>query len=146
MFLIQGIFFTQDSRLGIANDPEIGPRVSIEPVIIRCMYGGLLKVPDLLDSSTPYGEGALHDQYGNSLLTAVELTEERLRFYKQYDNRSDSITYDFHKEGNIWIGSYGGSMVGVGASRCILTPMEKEFWHPKGLEEFFKKDPNELPF
>jgi len=133
VFLIQGLFFTEDYALGIGFDPEIGERVIMKPAMFRTMFAGIIKLDE-----GGNGEGALFDYYGDSILTNIKLTEEKLNFVKKYNNRNDIICYKLKKVAGLWVGFYNGQATGKGAVRCILQATDEKFFLPSGLEEFFK--------
>jgi hypothetical protein len=133
MFLIQGLFFTKDYIMRIGLDAEIGERVLLQPAMFRTMFSGIIKLP----KDSIGGEGALMDVFGNSILTEVNLSDESFSFVKKYDRRNDIIQYKFQREGEFWVGNYSGPAVGKGAVRCILLPINKTFFGPKGLEKYF---------
>lgn len=137
LYFIQGIFFTSSREMVIGHDPQIGSRVALQPIIMRTMYAGVLSFPE---EDHKNGLGCLLDQYGYSNLTDVKMEDETLRFEKKYEHRKDVIFYSFKKEDNLWLGSYSGLATGNGASRCIIQPTQEEFFSPKGLENFFRKN------
>jgi hypothetical protein len=139
LYLIHGIFFQNNLMLGIGLDSEIVKRVEIQQATFRTMFAGVIKFADNFYE----GVGALSDYYGPSVLTDVSLEETIIRFNKKYERRDDIISYELKKDGDIWIGSYSGSDVGMGAVKCLLIPISEDFFLPTGLEKFFGDD---LPF
>jgi hypothetical protein len=135
MYLVQGMFFTEERIMAIGFDSEIKERAMMKLAISRAMFSGIIKLPEGEEN----GEGALLDHYGESILTNVKLSNENgtVTFSKRYNGRSDFIKYFLKRENAFWVGYYQGSATGKGAVRCILSPIDKEFFTPKGLEDFF---------
>ena len=136
LYLIHGIFFQNNLMLGIGFDSEIGERAEIKQATFRTMFAGVIKFTDNFYE----GVGALSDHYGPSVLTDVSLEETIIRFDKKYERRGDIISYELKKDGDIWIGSYSGQAVGIGAVKCLLIPISEDFFLPTGLEKFFRED------
>lgn len=134
LFLIQGLFFTRDYALSVKHDPEIGERVAMDQAVFRTMFSGVIK---FIEESAKY-EGALTDHYGSSILFDIELSEDKFIFKKRYEHRRDVILYQLEKDGDVWIGSYGGPAVGAGAVRCQLIPVDEDYFMPTGLERFLR--------
>lgn len=136
LFLIQGLFFANDYIMGISHDPEIGERATINQAMFRTMFAGVIRFSE----DYPGGEGALLDHYGTSILSEVELTDDKLSFKKRYDHRRDIILYELNKSGDCWAGSYSGNAVGTGAVKCQLLPIGEDFFMPTGLERFLQEE------
>jgi hypothetical protein len=136
LFLIQGLFFANDYIMGISHDPKIGERATINQAMFRTMFAGVIKFSE----NCPAGEGALLDHYGSSIIFEIELTDNKLSFKKRYDHRRDVILYELEKTDNCWMGSYSGNMVGMGAVKCQLLPVDEEFFMPTGLERFLEEE------
>jgi hypothetical protein len=73
--------------------------------------------------------GSTTDRLGEAELTKIVLSEISLSFLKRYIHRKDAIMYDFKKQPDgIWEGTYVGTeKVGMGRSRCIITPVPEDF-------------------
>lgn len=80
--------------------------------------------------------GEMYDYFGKSFLYDVSIGKLDLLFVKTYENRPrDNFYYHFKKRGEIWDGEYtlmlSGGGVDKGESRCILTPVDAEFFARK---------------
>ena len=130
-WLIQGIFFQNQSWLGVRCVPIEGDIVVIERGLIQTLFSGVIG-PDTR-SSVPTLMGEMLDPIGMSLLTDVWVSDTEVRFTKNYRKRGDigAILYTFsHKEGSVFVGNYEGLNVGNGIARCVLTPVEPTFFDP----------------
>ena len=58
--------------------------------------------------------------------------------------RASLIYYSFSRRvGDIWVGEYTGAKVGTGTAWAALTPIEPQFFDPKGFAHLIGK--NVLP-
>ena len=66
-------------------------------------------------------EGRLFDRWGKSSIEGtLDQEKAEMHFKKMYDSENSPIFYSFKKQGDLWIGSYEGSRVGVGEAQCEL--------------------------
>ena len=75
--------------------------------------------------------GSMHDKWGDSEIVDFQLNGNKLKFSKNYPDRS-IIKYYFSKkdEENIWIGTYYGEDCEKGDSKCIITIIDESFLKP----------------
>ena len=129
IYLIQGIWFQELSRAGIAIDG--GDLIAVmRTALVSAMYMGVL-MPH--KDNTEELIGSTVDQAGHAAINEGILSDTAFSFWKQYTHRRDRILYRFQKQPDgIWSGQYfGQGEVGRGYSRCVLTPVSKEFFVAK---------------
>ncbi|MDO8240789.1 MAG: hypothetical protein Q7T51_02340 [Candidatus Moranbacteria bacterium] len=91
------------------------------------MYSGII----FPDSESETGlAGEMVDIFGESILSDVKVGEHEVFFTKRYVNRTDTMAYQFHREGNLWVGGYSGSAVCNGGAKCIITDVPNDFFLP----------------
>lgn len=130
-WLIQGVYFQNQSWLDVVCVPVEGNIAVVKSGLIRATFAGVI-YPDQNSALISF-VGEMCDSVGISILTDVTVSETRVSYTKRYKNRREigEIVYEFvHKEGPIFVGTYGGENVGNGIARCILTPVEPSFFDP----------------
>lgn len=129
-WLIQGFFFQERMFLGVKHraESEGGVGVFMQPGIMSHMWSGVIWTTED-DKLT----GELLDDFGDSVLTNIEITDDKLSFTKRYHQRGDDIQYTFAKVRKHWVGEYSGDAVGKGTARCILTEPSEEFFSLEGI-------------
>lgn len=123
-YMIQGFFFQRHMQLGIGFKPIEGAVAVFNEVTVRDMFAGVFGTNEPSDAWS----GQLADAFGMSTLSDVELTDTTLSFDKRYDGRDDTIHYEFHLDGNLWVGMYSGDYVGEGQANCIVTPIPERMF------------------
>lgn len=126
IYLMQGVWFQELSGLDIGFDHSGAIAVLRTQLCSSMFMGGFGPNSDddpdeLLGSTT--------DRAGEAELTHIRLSDTSLSFLKRYVHRSDVIMYDYKKQPDgTWEGTYvGAKQVGMGRSRCILTPVSDDF-------------------
>lgn len=123
-YLIQGVFFQSQQVFDIGFRSVEGAVPVLKEGIYSSMFCGAIS-PCRGDQSEL--SGSLVDQFGESILTKIELSPTRLEptkfsFTKKYNHRSDLIQYSFETQvGNVWVGKWRGIAVGSGVAKCKLT-------------------------
>jgi hypothetical protein len=131
IYLIQGVWFQQISKMGIAQGGRFGTVAVLRTVLCSSMYGGgfgpSLDDPEKLD-------GYMIDRAGEAELTDIQMDDDTLIFTKRYLHRDDLIGYSFKKQPDgTWEGGYlGCKEVGEGTSRCIITEVPDDFLVRRG--------------
>ena|GEM_PF-3362480 len=153
IFLIQGVYtyvdFTFDPELDFENvlanlidnedELETWLKSIIEPIVLVAEYYGFIK---FIGDDRKNGIGLIMDQFGQAVISSVNMTEESLRFCKKYDDRDDLVVYEFEKYGNHWNGSYSGSAAGYGLSECVVHFTDELGPIPKPVLALINKDNN----
>jgi len=125
LWLIQGVFFQNQSWLGIAMKPIEGAVAVINRALCQFQFSGIIE----LATEDNLGQGILNDVFGTADLTSVSISDTHLFFKKRYAQRDDAIDYQFSiQPDGTWAGEYRGERVGSGKTRCVLTPVTKEFF------------------
>ena len=127
--MVQGFFFQERMVLGIGYKPIEGTVAVVNQALVRDMFAGLIWKDEPWGTWTN-GLGSLDDAFGVSRLTCVEVTDSEFRFDKQYEDRSYNIHYEFHRDGDLWVGTYISEVVGEGAANCVLTPLPERMLEP----------------
>lgn len=68
--------------------------------------------------------GMMVDMFGDSELSEIELTPEKLTFTKIYRHRNDKIFYCLEKDpekNSVWRGDYDGVETGSNKAICLIT-------------------------
>jgi len=129
--LIQGFFFQGKSGLDVRFDTDIGARAVIVTVPeMQFMYAGAIWEED--------GEltGLIRDDFGHARLSEISISDTGIAFTKKYDDRNDLIHYKFtKKDGNSWIGEYGGHDSGKGMARLFLTEVPDDSFYPEPIKK-----------
>lgn len=123
MWLMQGCFYQPHISLQPAmRDGEISvavlARMGVFPFsgTIRLQTFGTL-------------QGNMEDCFGRATLRNVRMRQDEfLSFTKKYDNRPDTIEYEFHYRNGIWVGDYTGDETGRGDAKCIVTEVPNDFY------------------
>jgi hypothetical protein len=126
MLLIQGVFFQDRQFLTTAYLPK----ESLCPVVGHSRFYSMFAGSLWIDPKEPSQLiGGLMDEFGDSLLSSVEMSKQSLRFKKKYLRREYVIDYDFVAlEGGIWEGKWKSiPSIGEGTARCILTQIPSGF-------------------
>lgn len=127
IYLIQGLFYQDRITYGIGYKPEVGEAVYCKSAVQYTLFSGVIT----LNANTDILEGELQDTFGNSTLTEINFSWEKLEFVKKYDGRRDTIGYVFDKkDGDIWVGTWNGARVGAGFAKCLVTAVSKDFFDP----------------
>jgi hypothetical protein len=130
LYLIQGVFFQERSGLGLGYVPGGEGYVAvIERGLCQYLYAGEIhRDPGLALGGLA---GTMRDQFGESALSRIWISETRLHFQKKYCHREDVIEYSFSKRADgLWEGVYSGKVVGQGTTRCILNRTPEDFLQP----------------
>ncbi|HRH30612.1 MAG TPA: hypothetical protein PK886_00905 [Candidatus Paceibacterota bacterium] len=133
-YLITGLFFQEDTALGIGMDPQIGERATIQKVIKHALFSGVI--------DTQSNVGALQDHYGTSNLIIKELKDDSIEFIKTYDRQGHSFTYHFFKnDDGEYIGYWENKKMKMrGLARCTIKGIDPtEFFQYKDIPEKLKK-------
>lgn len=127
--LIQGFFFQNHNWLTTVHRSEVegGVGAAIQSGLCRFMYAGII-FPNPENKTELIGETS--DRFGESRLFDIVIDCNEARFVKKYDNRNDTINYQFKKNGNLWIGSYSGKATGEGGTKCIITDVPDNLFFP----------------
>lgn len=101
--------------------------------LFNAMYAGVI-FPDV-EGAEGKLVGRMFDECGYSELSNVVETDDEFRYTKRYQHREDFIHYSFRFDqvSRTWIGQYDGEAVGNGVSRCIITPISKDFFDPNPI-------------
>jgi hypothetical protein len=126
MFLIQGVFFQKRQFLTTTYLPREGLSPVLGNGVFYSMFCGSIWVDPQKPSQLV---GGLMDQFGDSLLSSIEMTPDFLRFKKKYSQREYTIDYDLVPLGQgMWKGTWKSiPSVGMGPARCILTEVPNNF-------------------
>lgn len=116
--LIQGFFFQDRQRLGLACMPGEGVVAVVRRGIESHMFAGALWQED---NPLQRWIGRTQDKFGVADLFGVNVGKSTLKFAKKYVERDDVIQYTFRRQGQLWIGEWSGDAVGEGTAQCILT-------------------------
>ncbi|MFA5358529.1 MAG: hypothetical protein WC310_01750 [Patescibacteria group bacterium] len=129
VYLIQGFFFQDQERLGLAMSSEAKGAVAVvNSGLCRFMYAGVI-YPAENETANEY-VGQMFDHFGDAALSDIKLSADQLEFVKKYNHRNDLIDYIFLKRNGIWVGSYSGSVVGQGSAKCVITEVPQDFFQP----------------
>jgi hypothetical protein len=110
---------------------------NIEGIIMQPFYENCLFTGHLTCQNDGSFNGELYDTWGDSKIEGMQ-NEEEMSFRKEYNRRGDLIFYSFKKEGDIWIGSFKGSITGVGEAQCeIYDEKPRADWNARVLTERF---------
>ena len=154
IFLIQGVYtyvnFTFDPELDfenvlanlIDNEDELKAWLKLvtETIVLVAEYYGFIK---FIGDDQENGIGWLMDQFGQAVISNVNMTEDSLRFCKKYEDRDDLVIYEFKKaEKDCWTGYYCGSAVGQGLSDCVIKFTDELGPIPKKMLALINKDNN----
>lgn len=107
-YLVSGVFFQGEKR------SFFNGLLTSQPEIVPNLYSGQLV-----------------DEYGQSRLQNIEISEFVFTFNKWYQGRDYPISYRFTPNANRpgeWIGRYESRPTGTGSCRCILVPVLKTFF------------------
>ncbi len=89
--------------------------------------------------------GRMVDAFGQSTISPVVITKEKLAFVKRYDNRADRIVYVFkQRDGDSWVGTYDGPLTGKGVARAWLLEIPEDDLYPEPLYNTLGVTPEEL--
>lgn len=149
-YLISGVFFQQQTGLGLRCDPLEGMVTVLRSGIGEFLYAGIL-YRDPHHSLGGYA-GTMRDDLGRANLRNGVITYDRLTFDKHYQNgrpHNLKIKYDFRlQDGNLWVGEYAISEEQMrGPTKCFLIPITAEFFqhnltiqtpHP---QKYLRSDP-----
>ena len=91
IWLIQGIFFQNQSWLDVRCVPIEGNVAVIVKGLIQTIFSGAI-YPDGKDVSHTL-VGQMFDHYGYAVLTDVLVSDDEVRFTKRYERRQDTILY-----------------------------------------------------
>jgi len=128
MYLIQGIFFQEQSGIGLGFDRTGELAATWQSTTTYRMFSGGFG-PDPKNSKVM--KGTLTEATGPSDIVNIRLTKNRFRFTKRYPNRKDTILYTFEKQPNgTWNGTYTGHACGTGETNCIVTQVPDAFLAP----------------
>ena len=100
--LMQGVFFQRQDHLGLGHNAEGDLRVFVRSGMCRYMYSGVI-FPDP-DSVVGRLIGEMFDNFGQSILSDIQMSLDELRFVKKYNDRKDIIRYRFHRQGPLCVG------------------------------------------
>lgn len=154
IFLLKGVYtyvdFDFDPDLDFENvlanliedeeELEAWLKSIIEPIVLVAEYYGFIK---FIDNDLKNGIGWLMDQFGQAVISNVEIADNSLHFWKKYENRDDIIVYEFEKvDEDCWTGSYYGSAVGQGLSDCVIKFTDELGPIPKRMLELLNKENN----
>lgn len=129
IYLVQGLFWQDKLTYGIGQKPSLGQAEYATRGLHHSLFSGVIAPPPT-NPEAPL-EGALQDNYGESTLSDVILTEEKLEFTKKYDHRSNEVRYTFNKKvAGFWIGAWEGSDVGTGFAKCVIMPVGPDYFDP----------------
>jgi|SRR3989344_2050983 len=125
-YLVQGFFFQNHQRFGIAYraESEGGVGVTIQTAMMGFMFSAVL-APDTEQEELI---GQMIDDFGEAIVSNIEIAPDVLSFTKRYTHRPDDIHYSFKRNGAFWSGTYSGAAVGGGTANCILTQVPDEFF------------------
>jgi len=105
--------------------PIEGAVAVINRALCQFQFSGIIE----LATEDNLGQGILNDVFGTADLTSVSISDTHLFFKKRYAQRDDAIDYQFSiQPDGTWAGEYRGERVGSGKTRCVLTPVTKEFF------------------
>lgn len=126
IYMINGFFYQVRTAVGVTYKAECegGVRAVAGSNLYQTMFAGILNI-----GAIDVVKGELMDYYGRSILIGVELTDSKLSFAKQYRDSSGILNYEFHRDGDFWIGEYSGTKV-RGLAKCILTKVSEHFFEP----------------
>jgi len=131
MYFIQGFFWEVRGGLDIGYSPE-GPVVLFQEGFASCMFFG--SIWHLGSKATPL-VGETHDVLGEAWLSDIFITDEEIRFTKQYKKYGSkflsekSISYVLRKgEGGTWVGQYSVPGQKKGPVRCLVTEVDDELF------------------
>lgn len=128
IYSIQGIIFQEGSVFGLGHKPGIGTAVTIQKAMLYSMFHAVVGPSD--DGKTLCGH--MNDQWGDSEITNFKISEEEMSFTKKYANRPP-INYLFQPSSNknsVWLGKYIGFDCGKGVAKCIVVPIDENFFEP----------------
>ena|SRR3989338_8820542 len=149
MWLIQGSWFQCNTVLDTEMVPIEGAVIVLKEVMLRSIFYGVLHPepeccgdlfhPDEKRCLEP-AHGWISDKSGDSYIFNVAISAEEISFTKIYQHQKDEIYYSFSRKiGGIWIGEYTGAKVGTGVVWAALTPIEPQFFEPKGFARLIGK-------
>ncbi len=123
LYLVHGIFFQLQPTLGLgAREGDLV--VVVNHDTMYSLFSGII----FTDPESRMLTGQLRDEYGESKLYDIEITDEEFAFTKKYLDRRDLIRYRFRREGGQWVGGYEGTEVLTGTARCHLIEERPEFF------------------
>ncbi len=127
LYLIHGIYFYEASLPGIGYKPGIGEAVIMRHGNCYSLFSGV--IAPLLNSTPDKNEygGNLTDYFGESFLTDVKISTNKLSFKKTYKDSKNILKYSFKKEGDVWLGSYKGKNI-KGLAKCFLQKIDESFF------------------
>lgn len=133
IYLLQGVFFFEDSSLGIGYDLLIGERATIQTFQAYATFQAVIS--PYVDGCEGFG-GGMSDRFGESLLSDVKISEKKISFAKQYKNRPP-IYYQFENKGGKgtwWEGTYKGKDTGEGLAHCLVQIVNNSFFMPESIK------------
>lgn len=132
VYLIQGIFFFENSGLDIGFDKKIGERAMIQKQPTYALFSGVIS--SCTDGSDKLG-GIINDSFGDAELVDIIISDNAVSFTKRYLKGHGLIHYEFSKKAgdNIFQGKYKGKSHGkgiCGLAKCILNVIDESFFLP----------------
>jgi hypothetical protein len=141
-WLIQGIFFQTQEGLRLGYGTEHGMGLYVSKGIYQFPYAGAAWMDD---GPMPDLTGRMSDDFGYSELFDIHISEDEVRFSKNYKDRPAGPQHHIHyvfkiRDGNSWVGEYTGERCGTGISRCFITEVPDEFFQPEPIIALLGRD------
>lgn len=138
-YLVAGSFFEWQEAIDLEHSINTGELWARAALTSSLYVGVICDDPDITESGVPILVGNMADEYGESKISDITLTDTEFKFSKKYAGRKDTIFYTFQKDGEKWVGEYSGTNVGKGLSRCVLTLIPDDFFDPRSISEALGK-------
>jgi hypothetical protein len=124
---IQGVFFQSVVKTNFSlSHPRGRPATPGEKGhLAQFMFFGSIWFDDQREVLT----GCTQDVFGVSDLFEISISEQGIRFKKQYERTGTIVHYEFRqRDGGSWIGRYSSKAAGDGIARIVLNEVPDEFF------------------
>ncbi len=132
--LIQGIFFqsVDDDIVALAITEDDNLAVAMRYGTGQFMFQG--SIWEDVDNRNVL-IGSMEDQFGVSRLSNIKFTADCVMYTKRYEQRKDDILYVFQRrDGDSWVGTYTGTLTGIGIARCWLREVPENHLYAEPLQ------------
>ena len=126
LYSLQGIIFQSNKALTLGYKPGIGTAVMIQDIINYSMFHSIVSTDDENPSSGLL-TGAMHDRWGDSIITDFRMTPNHIGFTKTYFGRP-AIYFNYPKHDVHWEGKYHGADCGSGNTKIMVIEIEESFF------------------